>query len=244
MLRYTRSETSLPARPLSSTRRHFLNRVGSATAAAVAVSAVGLPSLSSFATSAVHAANKDDSDGEHQRINQAYQVRHRAAFDEKNVPIAPHSTNGDEELYPNRIGNYSKALPHNSLGEVDLYAYNALIGALASGDPLGFESIPVGGAVKLSDPQASYAFDLEGTDSHCFGINPPPAFSSAEAAGEATELYWHALLRDVPFAQYDSDNLINTAAIDLSKLSDFHTARELESGLLRQHCFAATLPVI
>jgi len=29
-----------------------------------------------------------------------------------------HPTNGDEELYPNRIGNFHKTLPHNSIGEV------------------------------------------------------------------------------------------------------------------------------
>jgi len=51
-----------------------------------------------------------------QRRNQAYQVRHQTAVAEKNIPLPPHPTNGDEDLYTNKIGNYSKALPHNSPG--------------------------------------------------------------------------------------------------------------------------------
>ena len=49
----------------------------------------------------------------------------------------------------------------------------------------------------------------------------PPAFGSAEIASEMIELYWQALTRDVPFAEYDSRALINAAVVDLSKCSDF-----------------------
>ena len=89
-------------------------------------------------------------------------VRLRTAVAERRVPLPQHATNGDEELYANKIGNYSKALPHNSLGEVDTSAYDALINALARGNPADFEAIPLGGTVKLVNPQASYAFLLEG----------------------------------------------------------------------------------
>jgi hypothetical protein len=43
-----------------------------------------------------------------------------------------------------RIANFSKGLPHNELGEVDPAAYDALLVALASGDPADFEAIPRG----------------------------------------------------------------------------------------------------
>jgi hypothetical protein len=56
-------------------------------------------------------------------------------------------------LYANKIGNYSKALPHNSLGEVDTSAYDAFFFALTSGNPSDFEAIPLGGTVKLVNPQ-------------------------------------------------------------------------------------------
>jgi len=49
----------------------------------------------------------------------------------------------------------------------------------------------------------------------------PPAFKSAEIAGEMVELYWQALTRDVPFAEYGSHALTNAAVADLSKCSDF-----------------------
>ena len=40
------------------------------------------------------------------------------------------------------------------------------------------------------------------------------------------ELYWHALARDVPFAEYDSSPLIARAAEDLSRLSAFRGPKE------------------
>jgi hypothetical protein len=51
---------------------------------------------------------------------------------------------------------------------------------------------------KLVNPQAALAFQMDGADSHHLGIRIPPAFASAEAAGEIPEDYWLALTRDVP----------------------------------------------
>src|SRR5262249_21669997 len=72
---------------------------------------------------------------------QSFSLRFGAAQRERDLPIDDHQTNGDEQLYPNKIGNFSKALPHNTLGEVDLTAYNSLIKALSSGSPADFENI-------------------------------------------------------------------------------------------------------
>jgi membrane-associated phospholipid phosphatase len=49
----------------------------------------------------------------------------------------------------------------------------------------------------------------------------PPAFASAEQAAEACELYWQALTRDVPFAEYDSSPLVGGACTELSALEAF-----------------------
>jgi hypothetical protein len=57
-------------------------------------------------------------------------------------------------LFPKKIGNYSKGLPHNQIGEVNLNAYKSLIHALKTGNLDDFEDIPLGGVVKLTDPQA------------------------------------------------------------------------------------------
>ncbi|MGH9915968.1 MAG: vanadium-dependent haloperoxidase, partial [Pyrinomonadaceae bacterium] len=66
----------------------------------------------------------------------------------------------------------------------------------------------------------------EGDDSQQFREQPPPAFASAEEAGEEVELYWMALLRDVPFQEYDTNPLAQAAVDDLSRLSDFRGPKE------------------
>ena len=54
------------------------------------------------------------------------------------MPLPPQVNNSDETLYPNRIGNYSKGLPHNSFGEVDPTAHGDLLTAVISDSPLDF----------------------------------------------------------------------------------------------------------
>jgi len=76
-----------------------------------------------------------------------------------------HPNNGDEDLYSNKIGNYSKGLPHNNVGEVDLAAYSSYLAAIRGGLPSDFENIILGGNTKLTDPQCGLAFAMEGMDS-------------------------------------------------------------------------------
>ena len=137
---------------------------------------------------------------EHQRSARALQVRLEAARFEQQFPLAAHPSNGDEDRFFNRIGNYSKGLPHDHRGEVDRVAYESMLTALATGDPADFERITIGDGARLVNPQAGLAFDILGPDSHALGMAPPPAFNSAEQAGEIAENYWMALARDVPFA--------------------------------------------
>lgn len=113
--------------------------------------------------------------------------------------------------------------------------------ALSSADPVEFEAIPMIGALKLADPQAAYCFEMEGADSHRLGILPPPAFSSAWAAGEMVELYWRALLRDVPFINYSSHPLAAQAAADLSALSDFRGPKS-DGAVTRETLFRGNTP--
>jgi hypothetical protein len=159
------------------------------------------------------------------RANEAMEIRFRAARLARRVDIPAHPTNGDEERFPNRIGSFSKGLPHNAFGEVDEAAYRRFLRAVTTGDPDDFEAIPSGAPLAqrnlLVNPQSGLAFDLEGTDGHQVAIPPAPAFSSAEEAGEIVENYWMALLRDVPFSRYDTNRLAIAAAEDLSSLSDF-----------------------
>jgi membrane-associated phospholipid phosphatase len=157
----------------------------------------------------------------HDRRWQAYRLRHDAAMAHSSWPFPAFPTNGDEDRYPIKIASYTKGLPHNQLGEVELCAYTALIKAVKTGQPADFEALPLGERVKLTDPLASYAFELEGNDPHQVEMPAPPAFESAEIASEMIELYWQALTRDVSFAEYDSHALTNAAVADLSTCSDF-----------------------
>jgi len=125
------------------------------------------------------------------------------------------TANSDETSIPDGIGCYSKGLPQNRFGEVILAAYRALLAAMQSGKHADFEPIPLGAGRKLVNPQAAFAFHLEGGDPHCFGISPAPSITSQEAAMETSELYWQALCRDVPFSDYDSSPLIRQAASHL-----------------------------
>jgi len=219
-------------------RRAFLHRASGVTVATLTANAFGVPILDD--TPRVAAAElgpvKDK-----QRRQQAYHLRKEAAQFQRDLPLPAHPDNGDETRYANRIGSYSKALPHNSVGEVDLNAYQTLIHALATGQPADFETIPLGGSVKLTSPQAAYAFALEGPDSHHLDMLPPPAFSSPEEAAEMAELYWQALTRDVPFLDYPTDPLISQAATDLSSFSAF-AGPKMGGGVTPQTLFRGNTP--
>ena len=164
---------------------------------------------------------------------QAEQLRRDAARFARNQPHPAPQSNGDEGRYPNRIGSYSKGLPHDQLGEVNVQAYNTLLNAFASGDPDDFEKIPLSPAAncphgrrRLTNPQAGLCFDLEGPDAQAMAIRPAPRFDSAEEAGEMAELYWMALLRDVHFEDYDNDATAADAVADLNRYSTFRSPKQ------------------
>ncbi|MGE3468495.1 MAG: vanadium-dependent haloperoxidase, partial [Pyrinomonadaceae bacterium] len=115
-------------------------------------------------------------------------------------------------------------------GEVVPSAYSALLDAIGTGKPSLYEQIPLGGDRRLCNPQAGWAFDLEGAD--CFTLiqPPPPAFASREIAAEIAENYWMALLRDVPFTEYRGDPIAAAAANDLTLFGSDFTGPKTASG--------------
>ena len=195
----------------------FRSRRSFISSAACAAGAIGLsPLLGSSETKAEAATAFGRT-----RAVEAFEIRRNAALAEFNAPAALHTNNGDEQRYSNKIGNYSKALPHNSLGEVDLAAYSAYLNAIRSGQPSDFENITLGGITRLTNPQAGVAFGLEGADSGNLSEPPSPAVASQERADEAVENYWMALLRDMPFTEYATDPMVSHACSELSNLSAF-----------------------
>jgi hypothetical protein len=203
-------------------RRRFLRQAGHATVATTIAGAIGAPDALVLA----HALAPNKAlDSSSVRAKLAYQVRVTAALRHSKIPLPLQPNNGDEDKYLSRVASYSKALPHNRLGEVYPDAYDAMLHALVTANASDFEKIPIVGVVKQGNPQAAFAFDLEGSDSHQLGMAPPPAFSSPEEAGEMVELYWQALTRDIPFSDYENDSTINYAAHELTRLSGFKGPR-------------------
>ncbi len=208
-------------------RRSFLGRASLLTATGVAAGVMS-PLLSSTRKGGIIQAQdvagsaRLFDDGAF--VQKAYDIRVQAAKQELDLGIPPHPTNGDEERYPNKIANDSRGLPHDERGEVNLDAYNSLTKALVSLNPDDFENVILGGGRKLISPIGPLAISLEGPNADSIGNPVPPTLDSAEQAAEAVELYWHALLRDVPFDKFHDntdDPKVLAAVEDLNNLSAF-----------------------
>lgn len=199
-------------------RRGFLKSAGSAGALTAAAS-MGLGGL--FAAPKEARASGVYRGQRSWRRVRAFRTRKDAAFIQFRAKSERQRSNGDEQRYPDKRASFFKCLPQNELGEVDLDAFAALLAALRTGRPAGFEDIPLSSSAvrKLANPQAAYAFDMTGVDSHATTLAPAPAFASAEVAAEMGEVYWQALSRDVPFVEYESDPDIAAAVADLNSFS-------------------------
>ena len=114
------------------------------------------------------------------------------------------------------IGNFHKTLPHNDYGEVDISAYKIFKDvciAVEAGQPVDFESIPNGDPnanSKFTSPLAGASSETHGPEPQSLEIPPAPGILSESTAAEMVELYWMALLRDEPLANF-SDATLNTA---------------------------------
>jgi hypothetical protein len=203
----------------SPSRRKFIGGLGCAAAASFIAGATGTSAEAKPAPAQFNRPGAASTGN--LRALQSFQNRENAAFAELNVPVPAEITNGDEQRYPNRIGNYSKGLMHNSIGEVEPASYQSLLNALRNGNPQLFEQIQIGGNTPLVDPQSGLAFDLEGTDSHQLAIGTPPSVASQAMADIAVENYWMALCRDVNFTQYGNEPISQAAIAELNSLSAF-----------------------
>ncbi len=220
--------------PRSESRRKFLGNVRGVALAAATAGAIGLEPLLGSKHSLAHADNDHGESKGDERAEEGAEIRIEAAKVERRTSIPPHTTNGDEERYADKCGTYTKALLQDGPGRVNLNAYHSFRDALHNGNPADFENIIMGGARKLTNPQAGLAFDLEGCDSQKLGnapaplcqetvavVPPAPALASAAYGTELIEMYWASLLRDVPFTEYSSNPLASQAAHELSAQPDY-----------------------
>ncbi|HSC24825.1 MAG TPA: vanadium-dependent haloperoxidase [Candidatus Babeliales bacterium] len=160
------------------------------------------------------------------RKNHAKKLRIATAVRQKHATkIVNQNTNGDLQRYKDKRGSYSKALFHQPNGMVNNHSFESMIKALKSAKSNNFDTIVLGGVRHLQDPQAAYAYALEGADAAAYTIKKAPKLTSAQAASEMVELYWGVLLRDIPFNQYATDLTAVAAIANLNALSHFQGPR-------------------
>jgi len=207
------------ATPKSPARRAFLGKIGAAAtvgAAALAAPAAvaGRPANSGEA----HQQGESSNGHSNPRVREATELRIDLANRDARVPAALNISNGDEALYPDKAGTYTKGLAHDAFGRVDPASYASFKKALNSGRFEDFEEIIVGGTRTQNGPQGGLSFDLEALDSAQFGqpiVPPAPKTASDQNATELLEHYWGALLRDVAFTDYSTNALAAEAAAEL-----------------------------
>lgn len=141
------------------------------------------------------------------------------------------------------IGNFHKTLPHNDYGEVDPVAYRKFKNTclqVEAGAPINFEEVPRGSltppfainaessaiksGAKFTSPMAGAAAENHGPDPKSLEMPPAPPIQSLSTAAEMTELYWMALLRDVPLLAFEPSSgttqCFNVAAADRDLVND------------------------
>jgi len=155
----------------------------------------------------------------------AYKAKIKAAELDYKIDTPPHPNNGDEARYPNKIGTATKGLKHDAEGHVDPQSYASFLKAVRTGEHEDFEKIILGGTAKLADPQGPLSTALEGINNSQLAIPVAASLDSAALAAEHIEIYWLALLRDVPFTEYRNDTshpLVLAAVKELNRLPEYH----------------------
>jgi hypothetical protein len=220
---------SIGERPRGPNRRKFLGQVGAAATAAGALASPSVSSAQAIGGSSNSLGGVAPRTGvNNRRVSEAFELRVAEATQDASVPAATNLNNGDEARYADKGGTYTKALPHDSFGRVNLNAYQTFKTALNTGEFSDFEAIIMGGTRTLTDPQAGLAFCLEALDNAQFGqplVPPAPTVASDQNATELLEHYWGSLLRDVAFTDYPSNALAALAATELGSQPTYYGPR-------------------
>src|ERR1019366_10385206 len=101
-------------------RRGFLGKVaGSAIAGTVALA----PNALGNSAQGSEGASTPTEGVTNSRVVQAFNLRVGLAAQDASIGVARNVSNGDDLLYADRGGTFTKGLPHDSFGRVDLNAY-------------------------------------------------------------------------------------------------------------------------
>jgi hypothetical protein len=249
-LRTPDGSEALPAAesPKAIRRRAFIANAGAAASAVAA--ALATPSMASAQPASVPLDLGRPPIGlpagvSNRRILEAYDLRVSMASSDALLGAAANVDNGDSALYPDKAGVYTKALPHDAYGRVDLAAFATFQTALNSGRFSDFEKIVMGGVRKLNGPQGGLAFDMAMMDNVQFGqpqVPPAPALASDQSATELLEHYWASLLRDVAFTDYSSSALAAQAAAELGSQPTYLGPRDSHGQVTPALLFRGAFP--
>ena len=176
------------------------------------------------------------------RVVKSLALRVQTAARDALVTAPPEIDNGDEALYSDKSGTYTKCVKQVAIGVVDPAAYHSFKKALTSGDPADFAAIQMGGTRTLNGPQGGIAFDLEGLDCSQFASPPAPAVASEAYGTELVEMYWASLLRDVAFTDYASNPVAIQAAIELSSMGSYAGPRDASHKVTPDLLFRGRFP--
>lgn len=234
-------------------RRSFIRRAGIASVAAGVLGSGGTALAES--EEAIISTASDRSTSSNARVSQSLNLRVTTADQESQIPVPPHTTNGDEDRYSDKSASYSKCLLQDDIGIVNPVAWKSFKKALNSGKNTDFEAIILGGTRTLNGPQGAYAFDLIGSDSVQFGNAPPPSDPTGPAivppfdqiAGSAygtqlIEQYWASMLRDIAFTDYESDSTAVAAAEELGIQPDYRGPRDRNGNVTPNLLFRGNYP--
>ncbi len=213
---------------------------------------------------------------------EALRIRQDAAILASQRPHPTHISNNEEYQYrnlhnqPTHLANFTKGLPHDvQTGLITSPEdYQQFIRGIDSGDIQDFQETPLGpsGQDGVASPRwqsqiarqnqvsvrawesqgAGLTFDLQGPDAQAVTMPPAPTLDSPELVTEMMEVYSMALLRDIPFSQFDSlsdiqtviTRLNNTPWInspDVRQLSDAEKSR-LRGPFNSQNVFRGITP--
>src|SRR5262249_37769922 len=125
--------------PANRSRRSFLAKAGVAATMAVAARTLNLESTANAQSPGGSGSSAEIGPlSDSARAQACFNLRQSVAQADFNQPLVSHPSNGDDSLYPDKCGSFTKCFPHDSFGRVDLNAYQSLITALSTGNPSDF----------------------------------------------------------------------------------------------------------
>jgi hypothetical protein len=111
--------------------------------------------------------------------------------------------------------SFGKTLEHDAKGDVSAAHMAQFDAAIVSGRVADWEALPVPSQIRLVNPLAAYGWERDPLYAEVLRLPSFPALDTEALAEEALELYWMALLRDVPLWDYARNSLVKDAVAEL-----------------------------